>query len=136
MTEILKCDLCGASAGNDPYHATIDENSHVHICNDCFNPEHHDLGVLWRKRERMLAKLKATESRLHEVSVFCATIEQQRDELLKQRDELLEALKGMVALYDTDEGCRSLPEYQAARDAICREIFRAAAETAKAGGES
>lgn len=54
----------------------------------------------------------------------------------EERDELLAALKGMVALYDTDEGCRSLPEYQAARTAICREIFRAAAETAKAVGDT
>lgn len=82
MNDILKCDMCGADAGNDPHHATIDE-AHVHICNDCFNPEHHDLGVLWRKRERMLAKLNASERRLHEVSVFCATIEQQHNQLLE-----------------------------------------------------
>ena len=129
MTDILKCDLCDADAGDDPYHATMDENGHVHICAACFDPQQHDVGVLWMQRDKLLAKLNASESRLHEVSTFCATIWQ-------QRDELLAALKGMVALYDTDEGCRSLPEYQAARDAICREIFRAAAETAKAGGES
>ena len=83
MNDILKCDMCGADAGNDPYHATIDENGHVHICDGCFYPEHYDLGVLWRERERILAKLNASESRLHEVSVFCATIEQQHSQLLE-----------------------------------------------------
>lgn len=83
MTEILKCDMCGVDAGNDPYHATIDENGHVHICDGCFYPEHYDLGVLWRERERILAKLNSSERRLHEVATFCATIEQQRDELLR-----------------------------------------------------
>ena len=71
MTEILKCGLCGADAGNEPYHATIDE-ARVHICDGCFYPEHYDLGVLWRQRERMLAKLNSSEW---------------------QRDELLEVLK-------------------------------------------
>lgn len=33
-------------------------------------------------------------------------------------DELLGALKAITALYETDEGCRSLPEYIAARAAI------------------
>ncbi len=89
MTEILKCDMCGADAGDSPYHATIDENCHVHICDGCFYPEHYDLGVLWRERERILAKLNSSERRLHEVATFCATIEQ-------QRDELLHALRGMI----------------------------------------
>ena len=54
---ILKCHMCGADAGNDPYHATIDE-AHVHICDGCFYPEHYDLGVLWRERDRMVAALR------------------------------------------------------------------------------
>ena len=83
MNDVLKCGMCGEDAGNDPYHATIDENGHVHICDGCFYPEHYDLGVLWRERERMVTELKATESRLHEVATFCATVEQQRDELLR-----------------------------------------------------
>jgi hypothetical protein len=37
-----------------------------------------------------------------------------------QRDELLEALKAITALYETDEGCRSLPEYISARAAIAK----------------
>ena len=45
---------------------------------------------------------------------------QQYAALEEQRDELLEALKDMVALYNTDEGCRSLPEHQAACAAIAR----------------
>lgn len=34
--------------------------------------------------------------------------------------ELLEALRNLAKLYDTDEGCRSLPEYIAARAAIAK----------------
>lgn len=34
--------------------------------------------------------------------------------------ELLLALEGIAALYDTDEGCRSTPEYIAARAAIAK----------------
>ena len=41
-----------------------------------------------------------------------------RSLLVEQRDELLEALQNMSDLYDTDEGCRSLPQYVAARAAI------------------
>lgn len=40
--------------------------------------------------------------------------------LKEQRDELLEALRNLSDLYDTDEGCRSLPEYIAARTAIAK----------------
>ena len=40
--------------------------------------------------------------------------------LKEQRDELLEALRNLADLYDTDEGCRSLPEYIAARAAIAK----------------
>lgn len=120
MTEIFKCDLCGASAGNDPYHATIDENGHVHICDDCFDPEHYDLGVLWRKRERMLAKLNAVESRLHEVSVFCATIEQ-------QHNQLLEALIGLLC--EAEVIARVMPAYGESQN-----IKNARAAIAKAKG--
>lgn len=44
-----------------------------------------------------------------------------REELRVERaktSEVLSALRGLVALYDTDEGCRSTPEYIAARAAI------------------
>ena len=40
--------------------------------------------------------------------------------LKEQRDELLEALRNLADLYDTNEGCRSLPEYIAARAAIAK----------------
>ena len=50
-------------------------------------------------------------------------IERLNDELgrvCEQRDELLEGLRNLADLYDTDEGCRSLPEYIAARAAIAK----------------
>lgn len=40
--------------------------------------------------------------------------------LIAATPELLEALKNLSELYDTDEGCRNLPEYQAARAAITK----------------
>lgn len=40
--------------------------------------------------------------------------------LTAQRDELLKALIDISDLYDTDEGCRSLPQYIAARSAISK----------------
>jgi hypothetical protein len=80
--------MCGADAGDDPYHATIDGNGHVHICDGCFYPEHYDLHVLWRERERILAKLNSTVLLLDEVTASRATIE-------RQRDELLQALHGL-----------------------------------------
>ena len=40
--------------------------------------------------------------------------------LLEQRTHLLEALKGICKLYDTDEGTRSLPQYVAAISAIAK----------------
>ena len=58
MSQRIKCDLCNADAGDDPYHATIDENGHVHICDGCFYPEHYDLGVLWRQRDELLEALR------------------------------------------------------------------------------
>lgn len=42
--------------------------------------------------------------------------------LIAAAPELLEALKELADLYDTDEGCRSLPEYIAARAAIAKAI--------------
>ena len=58
MIQYIKCDLCNADAGDDPYHATIDENGHVHICDGCFYPEQYDLGVLWRQRDELLEALR------------------------------------------------------------------------------
>lgn len=46
---------------------------------------------LLKQRDGLLAELKATEGRLHEVSTFCATVEQQRDELLN----ILQRLKAV-----------------------------------------
>lgn len=42
--------------------------------------------------------------------------------LIAAAPDLLEALKDLADLYDTDEGCRSLPEYIAARAAIAKAI--------------
>lgn len=95
MTNTLKCDMCGADAGDSPYHATIDENGHVHICDGCFYPEHYDLGVLWRERERILAKLNSSAQRLDEVTASRATVEQQRDELLQALRDLRDAFIGV-----------------------------------------
>lgn len=47
-------------------------------------------------------------------------IEQKLARLEQQRAELLEALKGMCELYDTDEGTRSLPQYVAAISIITK----------------
>ena len=40
--------------------------------------------------------------------------------LIAAAPELLAALEAITDLYDTDEGCRSLPEYKAARAAIAK----------------
>lgn len=40
--------------------------------------------------------------------------------LIAAAPELLAALEAITELYDTDEGCRSLPEYKAARAAIAK----------------
>lgn len=127
MNDILKCDMCGADAGNDPYHATIDENSHAHVCEGCFYREHYDLGVLWRERERILAKLTASESRLHEVSVFCATIEQQRDTLLEALCDFSE--------YVHNEQCSTDGAVQYSTTQINRLVFKARDAIAKATGD-
>lgn len=55
---------------------------------------------------------------LHDHGLFDASIA--LDELLLQRSQLLEALKDMCVLYNTDEGTRSLPQYVAAVRAIRR----------------
>lgn len=54
---ILTCDLCGADAGDDPYHATMNGNGHVHICKKCFDPHQHDVGVLKQQRDELLKAL-------------------------------------------------------------------------------
>jgi hypothetical protein len=50
-------------------------------------------------------------------------IQQAADELVRlygASQVMLEALKGIADLYDTDEGCRTLPQYIAARAAIAK----------------
>lgn len=42
----------------------------------------------------------------------------QRDSLAAQVEGMRSALQGLADLYDTDEGCRSTPEYVAARNAL------------------
>ena len=104
MNDVLKCGICNSDAGDNPYHATIDENGHVHICDGCFYPEHYDLGVLWRHRERTLAKLNA--------SVW-------------QRDELLETMRELI---------RWVPVYQKAADGVVggRVAYQRALDNARA----
>ena len=62
MTDILKCDLCGADAGYNPYHATINGNGHTHICASCFDPQQHDVGVIWMQRDELLNILQRLEA--------------------------------------------------------------------------
>lgn len=57
-TDALSCDLCGADAGDDPYHATMGGNCHVHICAACFDPQQHDVAVLRQQRDELLKALK------------------------------------------------------------------------------
>lgn len=40
--------------------------------------------------------------------------------LIAAAPDLLEALQGLAALYDTDEGCRSMQQYIRARAAIAK----------------
>ncbi len=40
--------------------------------------------------------------------------------LIAAAPDLLDALIGIAALYDSDEGCRTLPQYIAARAAIAK----------------
>ena len=42
----------------------------------------------------------------------------ERDQLKAENDELRKALSELLDLYDTDEGCRSLPQYIAGRAAM------------------
>ena len=77
---------------------------------------------LLKQRDELLAELRATESRLHEVSVFCATIEQ-------QRDELLAALKQMVSIV-------AIHSRATKNNFAWAEMDEANAAIAKAGGES
>jgi len=103
MNDILKCDICNSDAGDNPHHATIDE-AHVHVCDGCFYPEHYDLGVLWRQRERMLAKLNSSE---------------------RQRDELLDTMRELI---------RWVPVYPKAADGVVggRVAYQRALDNARA----
>ena len=40
--------------------------------------------------------------------------------LIAAAPDLLEALRGMVDLYDTDDGCKNLPQYVVARAALAK----------------
>src|SRR5690554_4275769 len=59
------------------------------------------------------------------LSYFIAQVDECKSQeanarLISAAPELLEALEAITDLYDTDEGCRSLQEYQAARAAIAK----------------
>jgi len=58
-------------------------------------------------------------------TVYAYTPEEEKENAFIVRacnnfDGLLEALKALSALYDTDEGCRSTPEYISARAVIAK----------------
>ena len=48
--------------------------------------------------------------------------------MVQQNKDMLEALKGMIDLYDTDDGTRSLPQYIAARDLLHAETVKRMSE--------
>ena len=70
MTEdyIHTCDLCGADAGEGPYHATMGDDRHVHICEACFDPQQHDIAVLKQQREELLAENEALLDALRQIA--------------------------------------------------------------------
>lgn len=49
-------------------------------------------------------------------------------QLVERVKELEEALRNFADLYDTDEGCRSLPQYVAARAALSKSLPNTVAE--------
>lgn len=53
-------------------------------------------------------------------TAFAAVYSDEDAHLMSAAPELLEALEAIKALYDSDEGCRSLPEYKAACAAIAK----------------
>ena len=74
---------------------------------------HHDKGRLYVETHRddvicMVARGLGTPE------------DQANARLIASAPDLLEALRNLADLYDTDEGCRSLPEYIAARAAIAK----------------
>ncbi|WP_323600636.1 ead/Ea22-like family protein [Pseudomonas putida] len=69
----------------------------------------------------LLAEIESTETRLHDVAVLCATVEQERDQLKAENEALRKALGDLLSLYEDDEGCRNLPEYIAGRAAMAKE---------------
>lgn len=58
MSDTLVCGLCGADAGDNPYHATMDGNGHVHICASCFKPDRHDVAVLLQQQAELVEAFK------------------------------------------------------------------------------
>lgn len=102
MTDILKCDICCADAGNDPYHITFMGNGHIHVCSNCFDPQQHDVGVL---SEKLNAVAKDAEQYiecannknwLNSALRLNQKLLSQVQTLEMQRDELLEALRYWV----------------------------------------
>lgn len=53
-------------------------------------------------------------------STMSALAQEANARLIAAAPELLDALERLADLYDTDEGCRSLPEYREARAAIAK----------------
>lgn len=72
----------------------------------------------------LLAEIESTETRLHDVAVLCATVEQERDQLRVENEALRPALENLLSLYEDDEGCRNLPEYIAGVAAMAKEASR------------
>lgn len=90
-----------------------------------------EITVLNKQRDALLAELRATESRLHEVSVLCATVEQQRDELLVAVQHAADVFAEYVTLHKAkgDAGAEKAQSNQHHLQVMLEAI-------AKAGGES
>ena len=66
------------------------------------------------------AELRRLHSELKRKSDAIQRLWKERDELRTLNAELVEALRGMVDLYDTDDGCKTLPQCVVARAALAK----------------
>lgn len=84
--------------------------------------------ALIAKNERLEAQVRlagvAGEMAVHEAVGRAATdfgvAVMERDRLKAENEALRKALSELLDLYDTDEGCRSLPQYIAGRAALSK----------------
>ncbi|MFJ2456378.1 hypothetical protein ACIOWK_32540 [Pseudomonas protegens] len=109
--------------------ALIAENEHLAMCarkweeaamqwgaeRDHLKAEVAGLKTGYEAYERVNAELKAENKRIERNrDMWKGQVERQAGELTKLR----KALADLLELYDTDEGCRSLPQYIAGRAAM------------------